>query len=596
MRRLASLVSRLTGACRETVTLRAMAQVAAKGLVEHFPDASVVVFEHEEDGVSARAIAGANIPDSWRMRRVRLADVPIIAEALSNTKRLIIRNANRATSGSAPGDGSGGTTIAICGAVPDESVPVYVVLFMAPFDSSEQPVREAAIDIVRDILAAIIAVAGGAAVAARRIANIHQGKTEWERAADALPEILGMLDARGRILRINLTLESWGLSELRHALNSDLHEALHTHCDDPGCALRKGITDGLLLAAGTSGSQFELRDELLARDIIVTMRSLHEPRESASGVPHDAPLASRNVAFTISDVSALRKAEYDLRALNRSLEDRVEHRTAELTTTNTALRSEVTRRSEAETSLRASHRELEDLSEQLMNAQELERKRVAEDLHDSVGQSLVAMKYSLEHVHVLLQRDQGAEANGLLAATITRAQNVIDEVRAIAMNLRPAVLDNLGAASAVRYLCREWHDVYRGIAIATDISVDDRDVPPVLSINLFRAIQESLNNVARHSAATSVRVTVELNDGVLLATVHDDGVGFRMAETASGRPERHGCHGLRGLRERAARAGGRCRVISAPGAGTTVRIEWPLGAASAARSDNPGRRDVLRLN
>ena len=218
-----------------------------------------------------------------------------------------------------------------------------------------------------------------------------------------------------------------------------------------------------------------------------------------------------------------------------------------------------------------------------MNAQEAERKRIAQDLHDSVGQMLSAIKYSMEQAQLLSRREAPDKAGEVIDVAIQRVRLLMDEVRSISMNLRPALLDDLGAASAVRGLCRDWQDVYRNIEVETDIAVADADIPTLLLTTVFRAVQESLNNVARHASAQRVVVSVGIEDGVLKVAIRDDGVGFRIDDEDS--PCRGG-RGLRGLRERAVRTGGRCEVSSAPGRGTTVELAWPVATGQAAHLAN----------
>jgi signal transduction histidine kinase len=216
------------------------------------------------------------------------------------------------------------------------------------------------------------------------------------------------------------------------------------------------------------------------------------------------------------------------------------------------------------------------LSDRLVTAQEEERKRIAQDLHDSVGQGMSAIKYSLERASLLARRDQAEQAVRVVDIAIERAQGVIDEVRAISMNLRPAVLDDLGAVSAIRSFCRDWREVYNTVAVETDITVADQDIPPSIVTSVYRAVQESLNNVARHAQARHVWVSLRITAGKLVVKIRDDGVGFRASlegREARGRPT---LLGLRGLRERTERSGGCCKVTSAPGKGTTVRLEWPI--------------------
>jgi signal transduction histidine kinase len=213
-----------------------------------------------------------------------------------------------------------------------------------------------------------------------------------------------------------------------------------------------------------------------------------------------------------------------------------------------------------------------------VNAQEEERKRIAQDLHDSVGQGMSAIKYSLERASLLARRDQAEQAVRVVDIAIERAQDVIDEVRAISMNLRPAVLDDLGAVSAIRSFCRDWREVYNTVSVATDIAVTDKDVPSAIATGVYRAVQESLNNVARHAQARRVWVSMRITTGKLVVKIRDDGVGFRVTLDARVARRRPTLLGLRGLRERTERSGGCCTVTSAPGKGTTVRLEWPISA------------------
>jgi signal transduction histidine kinase len=228
-------------------------------------------------------------------------------------------------------------------------------------------------------------------------------------------------------------------------------------------------------------------------------------------------------------------------------------------------------------------RDLEALSERLMNAQEAERKRISQDLHDSVGQTLSVVKYSLERAQILSRRGDPDEAVGLVDVVIGRVQRLMDEVRAISIDLRPTSLDDLGAASAVRDLCRDWQDVYRGVDVAIDIGVADADIPGILATNVFRAVQEALNNVARHAAANHVQIAMRITDGQLAVSVHDDGLGFDLERANNGNG---GTRGLRGLRERAENTGGRFKVTSAPGQGTKVELDWPVTTGQAARLAN----------
>jgi signal transduction histidine kinase len=294
--------------------------------------------------------------------------------------------------------------------------------------------------------------------------------------------------------------------------------------------------------------------------------------------PAETPEAIGDYAVCIaSDVTQLRSAEEAQRCLNQELELRVHERTQELSQANRGLRAEVARRERAEHSLLNSRNELSLLSEQLMKAQEGERKRIAQDLHDAVGQSLSAIKYSLERAQQMLAAPQLGDPLPVLNKTVEHVQRTIDEVRTISENLRPALLDGLGAVSAIRWLCREWSEVFSAIEVEINLHVTDRDIEEPLGTTLFRTVQESLNNVARHSKATRVSVSVCREADTLRVDVADNGTGFE----PEGDAMRRG-HGLRGMRERAATSGGEFLLTAYPGGGTQLTVRWPIAPRNAS--------------
>ena len=575
-RRVVDLIAKLAEACSPALTVRDAAHVAVHALVELFPGTAAVTFEREAGKDTLRVVAGANIPDSWTLRAVRLSKIPLFAKALRHPEQLLQTIAIR---GPRSDQSFAPRTHLICGAVPDASETLYLVVLLAPVDAAQQAARELAVETVRHLLRAATVIFAGDANRARTLAMIHRSKLEWETVADALPELVGLLNVRGRVVRIGRTLERWSLGSVHGAIGRDLHAVLHPACAHADCALRRALPQAWSDLGKSGSARFELADPVLDLDLVLELRAAgpHPPR--ARDEPGDgAPL--HRVAFIVSNVTRLRTAERELRQLNQTLECKVAERTAMITARNRALRDEVGRRRQAEASLRNSETELANLSARLMAAQEDERKRIAQDLHDSVGQSLSAIKYSLERAQVLTGRQEAAGAAEVIQASVERVRRVIDDVRSISMNLRPRQLDDLGAASAVRWLCRQWHDVYGDITLDTDITVPDTDIPALLGTNVFRAVEESLNNVARHAAARRVRVALKLERDTLSVSVEDDGAGFTLEGDA---PRLFASSGLRGLRERAERTGGRCEVASAPGAGTTVRLEWPVIAGQLAR-------------
>jgi signal transduction histidine kinase len=213
----------------------------------------------------------------------------------------------------------------------------------------------------------------------------------------------------------------------------------------------------------------------------------------------------------------------------------------------------------------------------------MERKRIARELHDSVGQQLSAIKYGLERGAELVQQARPQDSQPILQRAIASLQEAMEEIRGIAMNLRPAVLDDLGAASAVSWFCREFAQSYPTLTLREAVAVVDADIPERLSTSVFRSLQELLNNVAKHAQARQVMVSLARSADQLVLEVTDDGVG--LAASVSSASMRSG-RGMRNLRERAEMTGGQMRLQpGAAGVGTQARIEWQLGPGEVRKTD-----------
>jgi len=396
-------------------------------------------------------------------------------------------------------------------------------------------------------------------------AAIARAKREWECIADALPQLLCLLNRSGEILRTNLIVERWSLGQVRDVLGLGLHRLLHRDCTAEGCHLRDSLIGAWQELLQVGASEFEVVDPTLGKAVKVEFRQMPDTADERDR------MSSSHAVCIISDVTQLRLAQEGQRVLNQELETRVQDRTRELSKAVRGLRAEVARRETAENSLRNSRNELSLLSEQLMKAQESERKRIAQDLHDAVGQSLSAIKYSLERAVLMLAAPQLGNPLKVINKTVEHVQNTIDEVRTISENLRPALLDGLGAVSAIRWLCREWSEVFAGTEVEINLHVTDADVQEPLGTALFRTVQESLNNVARHAQASRVAISVITETDCLRAEICDNGVGFE----PDGAAMRRG-HGLSGMRERAANTGGEFFISSYPGGGTQLTLLWPI--------------------
>jgi PAS domain S-box-containing protein len=292
----------------------------------------------------------------------------------------------------------------------------------------------------------------------------------------------------------------------------------------------------------------------------------------ATYVPHAGP-AGEVLGFysLVSDIAERKQAERERVEYARRLEERVLERTTALQAAVLALQAEVGERQRAAEALELSRAELRRLSAYLQKAREEERRSMAREIHDELGQRLTGLKMDVSALQKLLPDEPRLRER---ARDIVREVNVtIELVRNLATELRPAILDDFGLPAAIEW---QLHEFARrsGIrsrlaALADTVALDSDGCTAV-----FRIFQETLTNVARHSGASEVEVRLEERDGHLVLEVRDNGRGIAREALSGGKSL-----GLLGMRERAHLLGGEIAVTGAPGQGTAVQVKIPLPAA-----------------
>ena len=232
------------------------------------------------------------------------------------------------------------------------------------------------------------------------------------------------------------------------------------------------------------------------------------------------------------------------------------------------------RRRQSEIALRDAHRRLQALSSRMMQIQETERRAIASELHDEIGQALTAVKINLQSL--LLQPE--APRVERIEDGIRIVDGALEQVRNLSLNLRPSQLDDLGLQAALRwYLDRQSRIAGLDIQFSAD-ALPDR-LHPDVETACFRITQEALTNVLRHAGARRVRIELRLRGSELELVVDDDGKGFDVP-AAQRRATTGASLGLVGMEERAALAGGRIDLSSAPDGGTRLRARFPLALSS----------------
>ena len=235
---------------------------------------------------------------------------------------------------------------------------------------------------------------------------------------------------------------------------------------------------------------------------------------------------------------------------------------------------DITDRKAAEIQIQKSHEQLRALSMRLQEIREEERTRISREIHDELGQILTAIRMNLSLLNLkfldgsdkLPRKQLLSEMSGLISV-VDRA---IDTVRRIASELRPDVLDHLGLKTAIEYHVQEFQS-RTAIECEFRSECDVTDFDPDCATAVFRILQETLTNVARHSHATRVQVKLSQEGGRLVLEVQDNGRGMMETDMQNSRSL-----GLLGMRERAAGVGGTLDIRSNPGQGTTVTLRLPL--------------------
>jgi len=235
----------------------------------------------------------------------------------------------------------------------------------------------------------------------------------------------------------------------------------------------------------------------------------------------------------------------------------------------TAILRDVTARFEAIEALRKSKEELQQLGAAAHLTREQEKSRIARELHDELGQSLTMLQ-----MDVAWCKDKSPQDDAALRARLERMtsllKSTIAATRRIASDLRPLMLDDLGLVPSIEWLVENFTQ-RTGIACELTVAAAPLEVSQAQASAIFRIIQESLTNVARHAQASHAEVAIEQDEATLIVRVEDNGVGFVLSG-----PRKPNSLGFYGLHERAALLGGEAKIVSSPGQGTMVEARLPL--------------------
>jgi PAS domain S-box-containing protein len=265
-----------------------------------------------------------------------------------------------------------------------------------------------------------------------------------------------------------------------------------------------------------------------------------------------------DIAILAQDITERKQMEEQLLKSHEVLETRVRERTA---------------------SLEAAYEKLRMVPSQLIEVQENESRRLASDLHDTIGQTLAALKFRMEHVLIVVREEKAEKTKKLLEEFIPVMQRSIDETRTMYMGLKPTVLTDRGLLAALEWYRQQLLAVYTKFHIELEGTIPEEDIPEDLKTAMFRIAQEALNNSCKHSGGEWIDVRVGLKNGYIELEISDDGKGMDLDSVLKSTTAKS--LGLIGMRERAEISGGKLYMESALKEGARIRAIWPVGVGKA---------------
>lgn len=251
---------------------------------------------------------------------------------------------------------------------------------------------------------------------------------------------------------------------------------------------------------------------------------------------------------------ALEQHTLELQRLNETLGQRVQERTNELERANEELRR---------------------LSSKLLSSQEEERRRIAGEIHDTLGACLSAIKFKIEGSLHRIETEFGGEASESIKSVVPVVQEGIEECRRMQQDLRPSLLDDLGLLPTLSWFSRRFQTIYSTIRIEEEIDIRENELPNALKIIIYRVLQEAMNNIAKHSGAELVHLSLRKVNGRMELTIRDNGQGFDLEKISSQEATKKGL-GLTSMKERVELSGGSFTIESAENKGTIIRTSWAL--------------------
>lgn len=368
------------------------------------------------------------------------------------------------------------------------------------------------------------------------------------------PEIVLLLDSHARIAKVSAAYAGDRLAGIDFAIGSTVHEALHPNCSDDACDFQ-GACD-TAWSAHSSGVPVEWL--YLSKDTEGALKLRLQPVGYACGVLFGDSVqdyGEYSVMFVQDLAAPTRKSKNDAAADTVRLENAVLYQQRRVDDQDPDLVATLDQR------LRA-------ITGRLLLAQEKERRRIASELHDGLGQTLSVLRFEIEGLKSQLKSEDVASA--AVSRAYDHTVRALEELRGVSNGLHHEVVGDQGLLTSLDVLCSDFRAVRPEIDLRLDFSAVKRDIPKDLSIAVYRMTQEALNNIAQHSDASSASVSLSADKEGVRLEIRDNGKGLPPEGV-----ERIGL-GLITMRERAERLGGKYETCCPTNQGCTIRASWPL--------------------
>jgi PAS domain S-box-containing protein len=395
--------------------------------------------------------------------------------------------------------------------------------------------------------------------------EMEESRRWYTELFDLAPVAYFVLSLRRQIIDLNKA----GIHLLQSSKESLLGEQFDLYIADDCAREFQSFCLHLLDALAVQSSEFRLRTSLGRVLDVDVMGVLSEKGKD------------ERLLFTVHDITRLKEVEAVLRQTHDGLLKDVKDHASELTDLNVELQSEVSERRVVEKVLRQrdielsqKHDELKALATQLITAQDMERRRLSQELHDDFSQQLASLSVDIQHIEKCLPVPDTDPGKSGLQALRRRVLQIANQVHQLAYQLHPSILDDLGLVAALRSYLSDW-EVHESIKVNFNAPDFAHPTPDPIAACLYRVVQEGLRNVARHSQSSQVALTLTYDDEELSLSIRDWGIGF-----SKNQQDGHRGLGIWSMRERVHLVKGSFFIKSRRRQGTEILVQVPLARSS----------------